>query len=277
MRTYLPAVAIFGLLTAQAIVWGQARDTRSTSSGMFGSRTLGRGLSAGSRTFGRGSSLGNATTTGQGNVGQVDPSARFMRSSRQPGDFVGTSSDDVRSFIGAVQAGQNRGRRSGSSGPSRGNNRSAGVNRPGGSGENAGRGGRTSREVRISLRVAFDFPQPRPTTLGTKLAQRLTASARIETFSPVTVVVRDGTATLRGVVATDHDRDLCEQLARLEAGVWEVQNELVVAVPPAPETLVPPAEAGPATPGQPAAEEKPADDSPAGNPVQPTAPRDPIP
>jgi osmotically-inducible protein OsmY len=46
---------------------------------------------------------------------------------------------------------------------------------------------------------------------------------------PIQVSFVDGTAVLRGVVATPHDRELAEQWMLLEPGVRAVRNELTVA------------------------------------------------
>jgi len=233
MRHRLPVVAVVAVVLLGFYV-SEARS--QGSSGLFGSRSVGGGISAGNRTLGgTGQSLGSITTQGQDDVGQVDSSARYMRDSSQSGSFVGTSSEDVRNaFLGAIQAGQNSGTQG------RGG-LGAGMQRPGGMGRGnqqgtggTGRGtGRSRGDVPTSLSVAFDFPQPRATAIGTGLAQRLSASHRIQAPSGVTVEVdAQGTATLRGVVATSRDRDLCEQLARLEAGIWSVRNDLVVEESP---------------------------------------------
>lgn len=65
------------------------------------------------------------------------------------------------------------------------------------------------------------------------LADRLRAVLRGRLRSPLEVTIRQGTAILRGVVASPRDRLLAGHLARFEPGVREVENELtVVASPP---------------------------------------------
>jgi len=52
------------------------------------------------------------------------------------------------------------------------------------------------------------------------------------------VQVEGQTAVLRGIVATEHERDLAGQVAMLEPRVSHVQNELEVAsdlIPPPPQ------------------------------------------
>jgi len=270
MRSHIPAAiaVILSVLGSQTVAWGQQIPRSSTSSGLFGSRTVGSGASAGSRTFG-GTGAGGLSTASQGNVGQIDTSDRFVRGSRRPGQFVGTSSEEAQTFLGAIQAGANALGQSGL-GPLSTGSRNA----------NRGAGGRTARtrnEIRTSLRVAFEYPRMAAVPQqGRKVLDRLVASQRIRALSPVQVVVHDGTAILQGVVATEHDRGVAERLILLEAGIWDVQNELVVAQAPADsEPSIPAAPApegssavqpGTAAPGtaapEPATEEGPAVVSP---------------
>jgi hypothetical protein len=63
------------------------------------------------------------------------------------------------------------------------------------------------------------------------LAQRLQRVLQSGMQSPLEVVVENETATLRGEVATAHDRLLAEHIARFEPGVRFVRNELTVAEP----------------------------------------------
>jgi len=246
MRIHIIAAgaALLGLLATEDVV--RAQRTSTGTSGLFGSRTLGGNITAGNRTFGGSGALGSLTTSGQGNVGQVDTSSRFMRNQRQPGEFVGTSAEDVRNFfLGAVQAGQNTGRQGQATTSIRGPNRATGANRPTGG---RGTARRARGDVSTALSLGFTYPS-RPTPVGTTLAERLQGLERIRTLSPVTVEVQGDTATLRGTVASTHDRDLCEQLARLEPGIWNVRNEIVVGVSPA--------GAGPTNPPEAAEEEPP--------------------
>ena len=239
MRIHLAAVCVaaFCVLGSQADVWAQGLTTGG-STGLFGNRTLGTGVASGTRSFARGSTLTTGGTTGGmeqvlGGVGELGGSERFVRGSRQPGQFVGASSEQMQQFVGAIQAGQTASGQSSQLGlPQRGTDRATGTNRPRTAGTGTGRGGQTRNEVRTSLRLAFDYPAA-PTRVSTALAARVARTERIQTLSPVSVLLRDGTATLRGVVATDRDRELVEGLARLEPGIWEVKNELVVAQRPA--------------------------------------------
>jgi len=250
MRIHMVAAGIawLGLLAGEGIVQAQRTGTSTGTSGLFGSRTVGGNITAGNRTFGgTGGATGDLTTSAQSNVGQVDTSARFMRNQRQAGEFVGTGAEELaNAFIGAVQAGQGTGRQVQGMTSIRGPSRATGVNQ-----QTGGTTRRTRGDVSTALSLGFSYPAGRSTaSIGTTLAQRFQGMERIQTLSPVSVEMQGSTATLRGTVASSHDRDLCEQLARLEPGIWDVRNELVVAMSPA--------EDNPASLPE-AAEEKPAE------------------
>jgi hypothetical protein len=94
--------ALLILLTA-APLWAQGR----TSSGLFGSRTVGGSFGGGNRSaLGSGGSFGGA---GGGmnqlsNAGQITGSERFLRDNRTAGQFVGSDNTDS-SFVGALSTG----------------------------------------------------------------------------------------------------------------------------------------------------------------------------
>ncbi len=238
----LPFVALFlaGLILCQRPAFGQGRTSGlggstfgSGGAGSFGSRNLGGGVSGGTRSFGGGGSLGAGTQIGSNmptGIGEIQGSERFVRDARAPGQFVGADTGEMERFLGAVQSGAGgpRGAQGGlqgliSAAQSRGNT----ANRQGNTG-----GGRNTPSVRTSLRVAFSYTRKSSDQISATVARRLEKSRRIRTLSAVQVHLVDGTATLRGVVATDHDRALAERLTRLEAGIWHVNNELTVAAEP---------------------------------------------
>lgn len=84
-----------------------------------------------------------------------------------------------------------------------------------------------ARPLPARLRVGFVRLRSVNST-GARLALRIERCPRIQTLSPVTVVVEGETAFLNGRVATDRDRLLAEDFARFEPGIWEVRNELIV-------------------------------------------------
>ncbi len=87
-------------------------------------------------------------------------------------------------------------------------------------------------DIRISLNVSFDYRKVSSVLAGTNLAARLTRLPGLRPISGLEIAVSNGKATMRGEVATSHERTLIERLARLEPGVWAVDNRLVVAGSP---------------------------------------------
>ncbi len=235
MRIHLSAamIVVSSMLWTQAAVWGQGRTLFGSGGG------LGGGVTAGARSFGGGSPLGSSTPGGMleqqaRNIGQAAGLQQLMQASRQRGAFVGSSATEMQSqgFAGSVQAGQNvggQGSAMSSLGPTR-TNRSRG---PGG----AARRQRGTTQIRASLRMGFSRPVLAPSRVSIALSQRLSNYVSVQAVSPVEVVIQGRTATLRGVVATNYARALAEQLARLEAGIGQVRNEIVVAVAPAEPAL----------------------------------------
>lgn len=218
------------------------------TTGLFGERTLGVGSSSSARDRG---------ATGSSSAGQITGNERFVRENRQPGQFVGADTQDTRSFFSQVDQGGAGGSR-GSSGI--GNRNSLGTgnrNQFGlggaapfgfgtqgqfgslGSGRTQAGGrspaGRTGSRGRIAYRatlhVGFAHPQPGAADVSARLQARLAKIPAIHGLTPLTVTVHQRTATLRGTVATEHDRRIAVQLALLEPGVGSVQNELTVGPP----------------------------------------------
>jgi len=245
---------MFGSRTyGQGITSGAGGFTGGTAAG-------GRGLTGMSGTGGMGGTTG---ATGMSTTG-----TQFMQRARQAG-FVGADSRDYAAgLLGGIMAGQgtqgqtaNQRLRSGTGtlgtmGGTFGSTLRTGTMQSGGlrtalggmlgttgaagagfglSGMGtgtygAGRGTMANREIPATLQVAFDHPQPQRSQVNSKLAERITRSPSIRLRSPLEVSLQsDGTVVLRGTVATAHDRAVAERLARLEPGVWRVQNELQVA------------------------------------------------
>jgi hypothetical protein len=67
--------------------------------------------------------------------------------------------------------------------------------------------------------------------VGRQLTSQLGSSRRIRALSPIRVDVVGETATLRGTVASSYDRMVAEQVVRMEAGIWKVDNQLQVGAP----------------------------------------------
>lgn len=225
-----------GLAPVQAQVWSQSTGSRS---GLFGQRAVGSTIAAGSRTM-TGSAMGGpmGTNASLSNVGQVSSSDRFVRGSRQAGQFVGTGGEDVRQFVGAAQAGNvmtGVGQTTGLGGMGRSavtgltQRQTARQVQPGA--RTVGRGAAASgarQLLHVPLKVDFDYPKPDPALVATKLTAELDTIKALRRLGPIEVVLNDRTAILRGTVASSRDRELAERLVRLEPGIWEVKNDLVV-------------------------------------------------
>ena len=200
--------------------------------GMFSGGSFGRGGSSVQHqwlTTGAGGQLG-ADAVQRGGRG------RQRTGYRQTGAFVGADRQDLESFF------QRLGRASRD-----GYQDSSGVRsfrrqgqRPEQSAldeQGTPRGGSSTPAVRTRLRVAFDYLPPSDSKSIEALAKNLSRLDRTGAASPIEVQVQNGTATLRGVVASEHDRRLAEQLARLEPGIRRVQNEVEVrAIPAQPDS-----------------------------------------
>lgn len=228
---------------------GSSASGSRSSTGSSSTRSLGSGVTAGTRTSiggtGRASGAGSSGNFGVGSAGMVNSSDRFVRTSRQASAFVGSDSSDTREFVGSVTAGSasgssgSRNIRAGGGGSS-GRGSSANANR----GRGGGGPGRQTDEVRVTLNVGFALPLEQVAVetrelAAAKLAGRMARSTWIQRRSPLEVTLAQGTATLRGVVATEHDRALAERLALLEPGISTVKNELMVQ-PPESAAPVPP-------------------------------------
>jgi hypothetical protein len=79
--------------------------------------------------------------------------------------------------------------------------------------------------------VRFVGRMTEDTGLMPAVSARLTSIARshgVQITSPIKVNVVNGTAVLRGTVGTEQDRSLIGNVARLEPGIWRIENRLTV-------------------------------------------------
>lgn len=83
----------------------------------------------------------------------------------------------------------------------------------------------------VDLRVGFDSGRPAINQIAASLTQQLTESPRIEKLSPIQVQVEGRVAILRGVVASEYDRQVAEQAVRMQPGIVGVRNDLTVEPP----------------------------------------------
>jgi hypothetical protein len=219
----------------------------SGTGGMFGNRSLGSSLSGGSRSMSGGRGVSGATRTADA-AGTVTGSERFVRSNRQ-GQFVGSDTTDLRNIFSAMGSQQGgRGQQMGLNNRNQNQNPNEGMN-------DGAMGGNRRPVYRTQRVVEFDYRLPAPTVMGSAMGARISRAVRVP-GAKVEVLMQERTAFLQGTVPTAHARDLAAQLALLEPGVSQVQNDLqvvpliVVPTPPASPAVGPavPPPAVPATP-----------------------------
>ena len=236
IRCAVLACAAVGLLPYASLVQAQYNSALSyggTQSGaasgrqsIFGNRS-GSSSRPGQGTFGAGNAFNSQNDLS---------SARFVRGNRQPNDFVGGSAQDAQHFVGGAPDGANAGNWSPMGGGMSpwtpgggypGSRQNANRNRQG----EGGNAEPNATSIRTTFRAAFDHPEPDSKQLSLSLARRLAKTSAIQTQTPIRVELQGRTAILRGDVPTEHDRDLAEQMIRLEAGIQAVKNEIVVGSP----------------------------------------------
>jgi hypothetical protein len=189
---------------------------------MFGQRTLGRPLSRRAPT--------GPTTQSQEDVGQLQGTERFLRGNRSLQDFVGADTRERGGFVGEQAAAASgavvsavRDLRP---------RREMNLNQP-------LRASRSSQLYHPRLRVDFSFDRLSGEQLGARIRDQLQVTETLGLQGPIEVSVAAGTATLRGAVASAHDREMAELLVRFEPGISTVINELAVQ-PPSPSDRPPP-------------------------------------
>ncbi len=79
-----------------------------------------------------------------------------------------------------------------------------------------------------TFRPDFSYAKPTAERTQAQLTLQLNQTPQLQVVSPIQVNVKGQTATLRGTVATSYDRAVAEQLVRMEAGIWHVDNQLKV-------------------------------------------------
>jgi hypothetical protein len=239
----ISTILLASLANGPQAAWGQ----------MFSPNTQGQSLSPGlGSAFGSGgqnslTGISNGLTgigsgmTGQAGIGQ---SGTGIGQTRQPGDFIGVNSDQMtgRNFIGVGQVNGTPGASPGMSGYGNGGMSGFGARNssmmPNGYGSGSpygnSQGGMYGNErgavsIRTTLTVGFENPSANSRQFSSSLAQRLADLPAIHWRTPGQVEIQGRTAILRGVVATEHDRDLAARVVRLEAAIDQVQNQLTVA------------------------------------------------
>lgn len=146
---------------------------------------------------------------------------RFLRGNRRSSDFVGSDVRERKAFVGTQQSGA-----APVQGPAVGR-----IVRPrapvvAAAGVAAARRATSIYQPRLAL--AFDVPQVAPDVLTATVARQLAATPGLHPADRIEVSVADGSATLRGVVVSEHDRSLIEAMLLLEPGISNVRNDLKV-------------------------------------------------
>ena len=82
--------------------------------------------------------------------------------------------------------------------------------------------------VHLQLRPEFDYPSTPAVVVQSNIQTRLVEVMQNRSVDAPQVEMDGRTATLRGTVGSDRDKALVAQLVRLEPGISEVENLLVV-------------------------------------------------
>ena len=184
--------------------------------------TSGGSGSGGSGSGGSGSQRGAAQ--GENLVGSVTGTERFYRGNREAGDFVGADLGDTGTFVGAQQVKELT--------PQEIQSAVSDLSIP--TGPDANRVQPQQSRARMyepRLRVNFPFSPPAPRKVSSTLVRRLESALSMTQLGRIEVSLEDGTATLRGEVASERERNLARLLILFEPGISDVRNELTVTAP----------------------------------------------
>jgi hypothetical protein len=238
--------------TSQMNSGGRLPFTNSGRQGFSGMNGGGMNSAFGTSAFGQGmgsgmnSAFGNQMGMGNGQFGLGGPNQQtspFSQSSNdlfRPDGFVGRDAADVRATNQSMQGREQRGGMF--------DMMIENLNEM----RDARRRWREQRNapppVRVRLEPAFDAPRPPVGETALGIQARLNDTFAKRAMTGATAQVSGRTAILQGAVGSDHERALAEQLASLEPGVSQVQNQLTVAptLPPqagppqGPPPVVPP-------------------------------------
>jgi hypothetical protein len=204
----------------------------TTTSGLFGSRTLGGDVSSsGNSLFGSGgqgqAAIGSSATTAEGmQAGTVTGSERFVRGNRTAANsFVGADTTEVRNISSGGDIAAQRGMQNAF-------NQFRQLNQFaqqfGNFNNNYNQNSRT--QVRVALTLGFEPPVATgPADVTAVVGERLTRLPGVRLAGTPQVVVEGRTAVVRGTAATEQDRERVSRLLLLEPGIAAVRNEMTVA------------------------------------------------
>jgi len=171
---------------------------------------------------------GAAASAAEG-AGTLTGTERFLRSNRAGGSFVGAA-PVLEGFIGAVQAAQGAAPVQNNINANRAQVAPTLLNPPRSPARKVG-----PYEPRLVLESRPGSTTNRPDVSSEGLRELIRQVDSSERFGRVQVRLSDRTALLTGEVADSHDRELLSNLLKLEPGVEDVQNDLVVGLPPSPK------------------------------------------
>ncbi|MDD4266622.1 MAG: BON domain-containing protein [Pirellulaceae bacterium] len=209
-------------VAAEAQLFGERANTGNRTITGSQNRAMAAQNRAGSNVRQRISAGGNPGAAAE-DVGKITGTERFLRESRTAGDFVGRSSDDVGGFVGAQTGAAASEIRSAIEGEIVRAETNPAVNRL-----------LNVPQARASmyaprLKIGFEplaLPTPR---LEQSAAAKLALSPTLQASGPIEVSIAGRTATLRGAVASAHDKRLAGLMLLFEPGISKVENELTVA------------------------------------------------
>lgn len=220
------SIALAGLIARAPTCLAQSSQNSNNSS-QFGSKSSSQSSKSNS------SLSGNLTNS----ASQAMNDTSLLRSSRSSKNFVGANQDFTRDFLSADDSPDqsNRGGQSRATNRSRANQTGSNRNSSNGNRNNSrrgnSRGGQSGAEFMPTYTLGFEHVVPE--RLDAQLTARIQQVKHLALPAPIQLEYQAGVATLRGTVASEHDRLLAAQLLALEPGVRRVDNQLKVVPPEA--------------------------------------------
>lgn len=237
-RIAILMTAVAGIAFADTVCFAQAQGLFNSGSTQSGGGTVTQGLTSGGLTSGGltsgGGSGGGLTQAGQGGAGttgQTDTGPQINDIgvvSQQIGQNAFVGQGNTGQFIGSRQAGTQQGQSTMPRFTQAGG---------GGQGFQQEQPQANARRIRPRYRVAFDYDTPTTDTIAERSRQQVqTFETTFNLPDSITVELADGgTVILRGQAESAEMSRLIANVMRLEPGVRDVKNELVVSDETAPE------------------------------------------
>lgn len=215
-------LAIAMAATAEAQLFGERSSTGNRTATGSQNRAMAAQNRAGTTARQRIGAGGNPGAAAE-DVGKITGTERFLRETRTAGDFVGRSASDAGSFVGAQTGAAEAEIRSAIEGQIVRTETNPALNRllnvP------QVRAGMYAPRLKLGFEpLALSAPRAEQSA-----AAKLTLSTAIQSSGPIQVTMAGRTATLRGAVASEHDKRLAGLMLLFEPGISKVENELTVA------------------------------------------------